>query len=1012
MNTKNTMKKYKKFTIILLLICSVNQLFSQNNRTIKGNVTDENGDPLEAVVVIGDEGDVFTLSDNKGQFSIKIKFSDIVLIEKEGYNTKQVLVEDLITNSSVVLTKPEFLMGEKDMLQMPFRQLARKRTTGSVAKVNVEKMQNYDSRQGLGAALNGRISGLYGSTNIWGRGNAVVVVDGVPRSDNFDFNLIEIESITVLKDMVTRSMYGALGDAGVIMVTTKRGKAFTKELNFQGEYGVSVPIENTYPAYMNASDYMENYNTIFPDTYSENKIQDTRAGINPALNPDLDFYSNEFLKSQTDYINIFGESSGGNENAQYYLNLGWQHSNGWMKLGDQDTRDKFNVRGNVDYQLTDNFKMKLDAVALFNIQKTPNITDFWKQASEILPNSYPLYWDPALITDSVMRDELLNNAVLTKNGMLLGGDKTYTRNIYGDLTRNGNRIVSERNLQVNIGAEWDLKSLLPGLKANGYLAIDTYNTLVKSQNSKYAVYNPILLKSKVDPTIDSLSVEVIGEDVLATNYEVQNNEMDFYRRLGMFANLTYDQTFGKTDVSMMAVAYRDQTAYKAAKQEIRNLTFGLNGNIMHDNKYLIDFSLGWLGTQKLSSDNRYSFAPSLGLGWILSEEDFMSDSKFLDFFKLRASAGILKNDHWDDYFLYKTAFNTGATFNYNNGINSNSQMDINTRGSNIGWQKRKEFVFGFDASMFNNSLWFEGSAFYTEHYDLITKLDNLYPLLLGTESIQYYGNYNAESIKGVEFGIKYDTKISKDIFLTLGSNLVGSVQKQTKIDEPFYTNDYQYRSGTATNAIWGFSSEGLYGNSDFDVDGNLLSSLPIPSWGQVAPGDIKYIDMNNDNQINSEDVHIIGQKGPSFQYSLYFNLKIKQFEFYALYVGQNGGDNMRTGNYHRTYGDLKYPEHLKQAYSATNPDVNAAYPRLTTIKSAHNFQDSDFWMYSNNWFTLPVMQLTYTFTGKSESFVNNAKVYLRGTDLFIINNNAKYTDVSVGNVPKTQGFSVGSILSF
>lgn len=1016
------MEKYRKIIIILLMVFSVTQLFSQVSRTINGKVTDENGAPLAEVTVIGDEGDVFTTTNSEGNFSIEILFSEVVLIEKTGFISKQVLVTDIIAKKNLALTKPEFLTGENDMLQLPFRNLAAKRSTGSAFKIDVVERRNYDTRQGLDAALNGRVTGLYGSKDIWGRGNAVVVVDGVPRTEDYDVNLFEIESVTVLKDPVSRSLYGAMGDQGVIMVKTKRGKAYKKVINVQGEYGVSQPISNTLPKFMNAADYMQAINGFDPTQpiYSDKRIADTRNGINPALNPDVDFYSSEFIRPQTEFHNIVGESSGGNKAAQYYLNLGWQHNNGWMKAGDRETTDNLNMRGNVDYQLTDNFKMNLDAGAIVNIMKGSNIEDYWETASTVLPNAYPLYWDPAIITDPSVRDEILKTAALLPNGMFVGGNPTYTSNFYGDIFKKGDKITYERNLQVNIGADWDLKSVLPGLKAKGYLALDAYNTLIKGQSGKYAVYNPLLVQSKDGS--DSISVAVIGEDQKVSNFAPISDEMSFHRRIAMYTSLSYDQTFGSTDVSLMAVAYRDQLAKKLPKpansaaiplnQEQRNLTFGLNGNIMHAKKYLLDFSLGLLGSQKLARENRLTFAPSLGLGWIISEEDFMSESKAIDYLKLRASAGILKNDNWSDYWLHTSAYNEGANFQYNNGLNSNNERVFNTLGSDIGWQKRKELVLGFDASMFKNKLWIESSVFYTERFDMITELSNLLPLLAGTNTKKYFGNYDADRIQGIDLGLKYDTKLTKDLSLTVGSNLVLKSEKVLKKDEPNYINDYQYRVGTATNSHWGLASSGLYGAADFDATGKLVSTLPIPGWGAVAPGDIKYTDWNKDGKINSEDEHIIGQQGADFQYSVYFNLKFKQFELYALGTGSTGASNNRTGDYYRTYGTtLKFPEHLKQAYSATNPDVSALYPRLTTTSSAHNFRTSDFWLYKNNYFSIPVMQLTYNFIGKPKSVVKNAKVYLRGSNLIRYNTRSEFVNVSL-SAPKTQSFTIGSIFSF
>lgn len=1008
------MEKNKIYIIVMLFMFFVTQAFAQGNKKVNGQVTDEKGSPLSGAFVTGDEGDVYTSTDKEGRFTLEVLLSDIVFIEKDGYNSKQVSVKGLSNNIIIPLSKPDFLMTEKDMLQLPFRQLAKKRSTGSAIKVDVEEQRKYDATFDLNGALNGRVPGVYGSSDIWGLGGAVIVVDGVPRTDNYDINLLEVESITVLKDPVSRSMYGALGDKGVIMVTTKRGKAYKKVMNFQAQMGVSQPINNTYPKYMNSADYLQTLRGLYPtdSAYSVRKIADTRNGVNPAINPNNDFYSSEFLKSQTQSQSFRAESSGGNKMAQYYLNVGWQHNNGWQKLN-SETTDKLNIRGNVDYQLSDNFKMTLDAGALVNIMKSANISDYWSIASTVLPNAYPLYWDPATITSTAKRDSILKTAVLLPNGMLVGGNPTYPTNFYGNIFKKGKQVTYERNLQVNVGAEWDLKFLLPGLKAKGYLALDAYNTLSKEQNATYVSYNPTSIKSKLDGSDSIINVTTIGIDKKASNYAAVAAEMYFHRRIAAYGSLAYDQSFDKTDVSLLAVAYRDQLALKESKQEQRNLTFGFNGNVMQDKKYLLDFSLSLLGSQKLSVDNRLTFAPSLGLGWILSEEGFMAENKVFDYLKLRTSAGIMKNDNWSDYWLYTSAYQSSTGLTYNNGTNSNSARIFSTLASNVNWQKRKELVLGFDASMFNNSLWLEGSVFYTEQYDMITELENLTPLLAGTSSKSYWGNYNSDRVQGFDLGIKYNMSLTNELSLIVGSNLVVKSPKILQKDEPNYTEAYQFRAGTATNSHWGLNSEGLYGPNDFDaITGNLLSTLPVPSWGKVAPGDIKYVDTNGDGKINSTDVHIIGQQGANFQYSMYFNLKYKQFELYAIGIGYVGGNGMRTGNYYRPYGNtIKYPEHLKTAYSASNPDVNALYPRLTTTKSDHNNQSSDYWMYKGGSFSVPTIQLTYNYIGKSKSVVKDLKIYLKGSNLIRYNANPTYANLSLTS-PKTYSLSLGTIFSF
>jgi TonB-linked SusC/RagA family outer membrane protein len=854
-----------------------------------------------------------------------------------------------------------------------------------------------------------------GNKNIWGRGDALIVVDGVPRTDNFDVYLLEVESITVLKDPVSRALYGAMGDQGVIMVTTKRGKAYKKVFNVHTEYSVSQPIKNTYPKYMNAADYMQTINSFYAPTapvYSEKKITETRNRINPAINPDLDLYSNEMLYPTTAYRNLFGEASGGNKAAQYYLNLGWQNNNGWLKSGNRENTNKLNLRANVDYQLSSNFKMSLDAVAMVEMKNSPNISDYWATASTVLPNAYPLYWDPAVITNPAKKEEILRTARLLPNGMLVGGNNTYQTTFYGDMLKKGQKVAYNRNLQINIGGELDLNKLLPGLKANAYLAIDAYNTLVKAQNAQYVVYNPLMFPSKLNPAVDSISVQPIGQDVKVSNFAPVDAEIYFHRRIGLYGNLTYNASFEKTDVSLLAVAYRNQLAIQASRQEQRNLTFGLNGNIIHDKKYVLDFSIGLLGTQKLTNENNLTLAPSVGLAWILSEEKFLADNKVIDYLKLRGSAGILKNDNWTDYWLQSESFGQGGNYTYNNGSSTNQERVINNFSNIISWQKRKELVLGFDASLLKNKLWIESSVFYTEQYDMIAEMNNYYPQLLGTNTKRYWGNNDADRIKGFDLGMNYNTNVTKDLSLKVGGNLIVKSEKILKKDEPNYINAYQYRVGTAGNSIWGMASNGLYGISDFEADGKLKSTLPVPAWGAVAPGDIKYIDWNADNLLNSDDEHVIGRSGADLQYSVFVNLKYKKFELHAIGIGYLGGNNNRTGNYYRPYGtNMKFPEHLKQAYSATNPDVNSLYPRLTVANSSHNFRNSEFWMYQNNSFSIPTIQLTYNYEGKSGNVIKSMSIYLRGTNLIRYNTRPEFANLSL-TAPKVHSFTLGSILNF
>ncbi len=1001
--------------MISLLLFSVTIAIAQKSYT--GTITDENGTAIAGALISGDEGSVQVLANENGEYTIQIKGTK-VLVEAKGFDP--ILVDANATN--IMLTKPLILAGITNMVNVPFTTVEKRKTTGAVTQVNIADEMEFDQRLGLNAALDGKVAGLKGAWNIWGRGDAIVVVDGIPREAD-TYNLNEVESITVLKDPVSRAMYGAQADQGVILVTTKRGKANKRVLSFRAETGMSM--EKALPEFLGAADYMKAYNQALENDgglakYSTEDIG--MAGKNPFY-PDEDFYSDTYLKGSTNFTNISGVASGGNEKTQYFVTMGWNHKTGWFELAD-DTENNLNLRGAIDFDITDNISMKLDGIAKIDFRNMPNITDYWSRASSTVPNAYPALWNPSYITDDAEREEIMGKAKLI-DGMLLGGNNTYTNNIYGDFIKGGERKLMYRYMQFNTGLDWDLNKITPGLKASVYFTFDFMNRLTTSQNSKYAVYNPVLNED------GSVSAQVIGEDKSVGNYSTESSSATFHRRFGTYGTLSYEKKTENSELSVVGLAYRDQISFRDNLQDFKNLTFGLSGNYAYKGKYLADVALVMAGTQKLADNNNMAFTPAIGLGWILSEEDFMSDSETFDFLKLRANFGILKNDLWytaadamnndgaySDYFLYETAYQRGGNFFYNNRNNSNEEMNIVTRSSNIGWQKRTEFVLGVDAALLSKKLWLEASFFNSELGDIVTEMEYTYPSLMG--AIPFYNNYNAESNTGFDLGISYTTGGS-EWNLTVGSNLVYSIPKITQIEEPMYDAAHTYLSkdGAATDAIWGLVADGLYAESDFTtVDYvnqvfSLKDGMPTSSYGNVQPGDIKYVDQDGNGIIDNEDQMEVGNSTSRFQYSLYVKLRLKAFDFYALGIGQTSNYNNRWNNYYRFYGEMKYPEFANQAYGPNNKDVNAVYPRLSSTKNNNNYRNSSYWLYKNNWFKIPTLQIAYNIKSNNVSGVlKDAKVFVRAADMLTISKNKDLTQVNFDKAPQTRSFSIGFVTKF
>jgi TonB-dependent SusC/RagA subfamily outer membrane receptor len=229
----------------------------------------------------------------------------------------------------------------------------------------------YDQAGGLSGILRGRVPGLIGTNNIRGNGNPLIVVDGIPRSAD-GLNMQQIESVTILRDLNSTMLYGSQAQNGVILITTKRGEPLKSRMDVFVENGYRKAI--SLPKYLGSADYMTLYNEALDNDgltarYTQSEIDNTRNGINPLRYPDMDYYSSDFLSDWNSFYNVVTESSGGNDIAQYYLNLGWNRSNSFLTMGEgaNERTDRLNMRSNIDYQLNRNVSIRFDGLILFDI---------------------------------------------------------------------------------------------------------------------------------------------------------------------------------------------------------------------------------------------------------------------------------------------------------------------------------------------------------------------------------------------------------------------------------------------------------------------------------------------------------------------------------------------------------------------------------------------------------------------------------------------------------------------
>ncbi len=1007
----------RKFSSVFIFSFLISFLFSASllsqkaekemqNLNLSSKIVDQEGNPVENAYIYGNEGARVARSAADGTFSITVSKGSPVLIEADGYASHLIKSVNSDLPAEIAIDKQPYLLSDRDNVNIPFGTIKQRYLTGAVTVLNPEEILKYDANQNIYSALNGRIPGLFDSTNVYGMGAALLVVDGIPRPVT-SLNLQEISQITVLKDPVSRLLYGARAGQPVILFTTKRGEAYKSKMTVRMETGVMSPV--SYPKYLGAADYMTLYNEALSNDgrlpqYDSLTIANTRNKVNNVLYPDESYYNSEYLRNFKSFYNLIAEASGGNDAAQYYVYMGWNRQNSLISLGKEGRTDQINLRGNANYKINDYITMRADGVAIFQLNKNLKNGDFWKNSSTFLPNQAPVLIP---VSDSA----LLASATLINGKYVLGGSNIYQDNIYGDLDLAGYRNTLDRTLQINTGLDLDLNFITEGLTAKGYLTFDVHNYYETQLLNKYEVYHPVVLAGSQG---DSIGYQKIGQYDHPSSESLINP--NFYRRIGLFGTLNYHRVFNTDhEINAIAVAYRQQLQLDGQIHPMRDLHFGAEGNYSFKQKYIAQVGGVMAGSPRFASENKYAFSPAAGMAWIISDENFMPAGIF-DYLKLRVDWGIIHTDqNIADYYLYQTTFSQGNTFVYDNGVASNQVRYFGNIGNpDITWIKREELSAGFDALILNRSLSLEATFFRSRLYDEITTRNSFYPVFVG-DTIQRtndvdntlpYENYNSHLNQGIEFGITYHASFH-DFNLSVGSNIVWSVPKVLQLDEPDYPYDYLRHTGKPTDAIFGYVAEGLFKDQQ-DID-----SHAVQTFGVVQPGDIKYKDLNNDGIIDVTDVKVIGYNSPRVQYAFHMNLSYGIFDLFVLGTGQADQSTIFNNAYYWVYGERKYSDLVLNSWTPQTAET-ATYPRLSSVNNANNFRNSTFWLDKNNWFTLQRVQLSVNLPDKiaMNNFMKSMQIYVRGSNLLTISKIREKRELNIGTEPQFRTFAAGINVSF
>ncbi|MFR9496285.1 MAG: SusC/RagA family TonB-linked outer membrane protein [Rikenellaceae bacterium] len=940
---------------------------------------------------------------------------------------KRISLASALLLTSVITQAQSTPEGEIDTLesvnlvQNAFRKVAGEDVLGSVSVVNVEELMeksyilsSLDNMEALAPGWNG--------TSLWGMDNDnsasyLVLIDGSPR----DANTImpsEIESITFMKGASAVVLYGSAATKGVIYITSKRGKI--EDLKVTANVNTGIHFIKRMPEYLCSAEYMTLYNEALANDgldalYSTEDIYNYGSGNNPYRYADVDMYSTDYVSRAYNRTDASLQITGGTKVARYYTNIGYLREGDALNFGEADNNgtNRLNVRGNVDFEISDKISSYVNASASLYDYSSAN-GDYWTAANTWRPNRVspliPLSYINEYASSALSMIQSSENII--DGAYLLGGSLTDQTNLIADFYAAGNSKSISRQFQFDTGLNIDLSSIAQGLSFGGQFAVDYATSYTTSYNNQYAVYSPIW--SNLNGYDEIVGLEQYGVD---EHSGVQNVSNSYEKQtISAMVNLSYAHTFDKNhNVTAMLLANGFQQSITQLYHRPSYANLGAQATYNFNHRYYVDAALAYVHSSKFAEGNRGAFSPSVSLGWNLSKEKFMSGVSFVDDLMLSASASVLNSDlDINDYYMYNDNYtNTGDIYySWADGGGEQATYSLVGGNSDLTYTKRKELSFNLRGSLFEGRISTDLSFYTALTEGSVVQPTTIYPNYFTSyypvSTFIPYVNYNNSSRHGFDFSINYNTNINQ-VGLSVG--VVGSYYdtEATRRDES-YEYEYQNRTGQAVDAMWGLVSDGFY------EDYADINSSPTSSFGDVAPGDIKYIDQNGDNIIDSNDEVVIGKWG-SYGSPMTLGVNItarwNNFTLFVLGTSSFGSQGMKNNSYYWVSGDSKYSAVVRDRWTEETADT-ATYPRLSTTSSDNNFRSSDFWIYDNNRFDLSKVQLTYDISQEQlgSKLLSNLSLYVAGYNLLTIAKEKELFETNYYGAPYTRFVNFGVKATF
>ena len=1013
----------------MLAICT--SAFAQN-KTIKvsGTVTDEQNQPLIGVnVTIQGVTGFGTTTDVDGKYTIEMEPYNRLVFSYIGFVEQEILIKEQ-TKQNVVLKEDD--ATSLDEVIITGTGVQKKLTvTGAVTQISMDDIAS-TSTSNLTNMLAGNVPGVMAmqssgqpgqnTSEFWVRGistfgagsSALVLVDGFPRDLN-EISIEDIESFTVLKDASTTAIYGSKGANGVILITTKKGKA--GKVNVDAKFEAAYNTRTMTPEFADGYSYASMMNEALitrnkEPEYSPEELEILKLGLDPDLYPNVDWQDLLLRNGAMTYRGSLNLSGGGNT-ARYFISGSYLNEQGMYKVDENIKKDYdtnansqlYNYRMNVDVDITKTTLVKVGVSGSLRKMNEPGrAVNVWEALMRQNPIEIPaMYSDGRFPTRGVDADT--NPWVLT--------------------TQTGYNETWNNKIQTNITLEQKLDFITKGLSFVGRFGYDTNNgsnirrmkmpELYKANKQRNdageLVFNRIAAEQKMSQESGSSG----------SRYEYLEAELHYNRGFkdhNIGATLKYNQNSSISTVGIggdiiNGIARRNQ---------------GLAGRVSYNwkNRYFADFNFGYNGSENFAKGHQFGFFPAMSAAWNVAEEGFIrNNAKWINMFKIRYSYGKVGNDNLGARFpyLYTIAgVDRGyqwADLGYNKSYTGLAYTSL--ANNNVTWEIATKHDLGIDLALFNDKFGLTVDYF-NEYREGIYMTRNYVSYMVGLNGLAPTANVGKVSSEGFDGNFHFNQKLG-EWDLTLRGNITYSKNTIEDRDEENAYYKYQLQKGYRVNQARGLIAAGMF--SDYEE----IRNYPTQQFGEVMPGDLKYKDVNGDGIVDGGDVVAIGAtERPNLIYGVGLSARWKSFDFNVHFQGAGKSSyciqgpsvyafsQKEIGNILPDLVDGRWIDSTISGTEATmNP--NASYPRLSYGGNSNNYRASTFWLRNGSYLRLKTLEIGYNLPQKwvNKIYSKNIRLFFIGTNLLTFSE-FKLWDPEMGSTtgahyPLAKTFSFGFNIS-